>query len=106
MDSSSKELLHLAHKSSSTTSSNAVLYLRFRGVWQWTMMVLSSEQCFCPPCPESETIDDHVIHRTMILKCSLEMIHQSLKCWWDIEESKVVAGMVLGNHAFEKHKTS
>uniref|UniRef100_A0A3N7FJ96 Uncharacterized protein n=1 Tax=Populus trichocarpa TaxID=3694 RepID=A0A3N7FJ96_POPTR len=107
MGSSSKELLHLVHKSSSTTSSNAVLYLRFRvflpmctvflfflpkytsllyveenrkshtikqrspqlmettGVWQWTMMVLSSEhdssrQCFCPTCPESETIDDHV----------------------------------------------
>lgn len=31
-----------------------------QGVWQWTMMVLSSEQCFCPNCPESETIDDHV----------------------------------------------
>ncbi|KAI5576844.1 hypothetical protein BDE02_09G072800 [Populus trichocarpa] len=30
MGSSSKELLHLVHKSSSTTSSNAVLYLRFR----------------------------------------------------------------------------
>ncbi|KAL9333682.1 hypothetical protein Peur_073821 [Populus x canadensis] len=30
MDSSSKELLHLVHKRSSNTSSNAVLYLRFR----------------------------------------------------------------------------
>ncbi|KAL9371183.1 hypothetical protein Peur_036323 [Populus x canadensis] len=53
------------NRKSHTIKQRSPQLMETTGVWQWTMMVLSSEhgssrQCFCPTCPESETIDDHV----------------------------------------------